>query len=569
MPVRLAFVDDPARLADVPEGFAVVALDPFVAIAAPDAVPVDAHLDDMEVEALGEQTLERVDAICDALDVAAGAAPESGTPSVTARWRFQELKTVYDGMLTMGLGAVRVARALHADEALLLARPGSLAAAVLPVALESIGVVTRTSAGGAAAVPAAPGPSLGVRVAAARTRVRRMWRPRRPRVLCLDSAYSVPAIAAALRARGADVLLWLPPPRTPRRGRPPDLSGLEPLFQLAGLDLWPAVHDRLRSFVELGLAADDAALCAAEAAVRRDRPDVLLGSVYAAPVAKAAAAAARAAGVPTVAARHGELGTQALPLMVFNDLDVVDWVLCWGAWEARFGEHYGPRPVRAEIVGAPMIEQAAAEAPGRLESRRRLDLGDEETVVLFAPNALSGDAWFAGRRAPLDLGHVRHQVALLEELLSLDGVRVVVKEHPQWAGAGPLDAWARSTGAHAAFVRDRPFAELVHLADALVLDFPSTTLVQALHGSSRLYVVRHPITVWEPGVVEHLERYGVRFVSPPRLAAELRADLEAGVLTTPATYPQEAREPLVASGPGTAAERAADAIVRIAGGDAG
>lgn len=544
MSARLAFVEDQARLNEVPPGFDIVALDPFVALAAPSAISLDAHLDDTELEALGEVTFERVDAVCAAMDA-------------SARWHMQRLKELVDGLLLRALGASRLAESAGIGEVLLLVGAGSLSAEMFPPVLERAGVRVR-------ALPA-PGrpptdsarPSRGM-LAGSSTRVRRALHRRRPWILCLDDQYNLPAVRDALRARGADPLLWLPPAAR-ATSSPPRLDVvLEPLLQVAGVDLWPGVQRRLSELREHSLPADAAALRAAEIAVARDRPDALLGSTYASPLAKAAATAARAAGVPSIVMRHGELGIRDLPLMRFNDLDVVDHALCWGSWEAAFIEHRALRPVEAHVVGAPMIEESAAHAPARAALRRELGIGGRDRVAMLVTTSLSGEGWYAGRSVPFDLSHARHQIALAEALLSVDGLRVVVKEQ---ADDGPLSAWAKTTGAGSAidFIHGRPFAELVNLADVTVLDFPSTTLVQALCGTARVVVVRHPITVWEPGVLEHLERNGVRVVAPENLAETVRREHGVDV-----AYSPEALEPLSASGPGTAADRAAEAVLEIA-----
>jgi hypothetical protein len=558
----LAFVAEPHRLAEVPDGYAIVACEPSVAIEAGsrglDVLPLDARLDELELEELGAESHERVLAICERIDALCGGGSQAG-------WRFQELKTIYDGLLWQGIGARRLAEASGSDEALLLLRCDSLAASILPSVLADSGVAVRPEFAAPAGEPrrSPPRPRAADRVAAAVVGLRRRRRGPRPRVLCLDERYSIPPLAAMLRRRGADVLLWLPTPRAAGRTGACDLSPLAPLFQLSGVDLWPAAEPALRHLAAGERRADEAALQAARVAIRRDRPDVLLASTYAAPAAKAAAVAAREAGVPTVVARHGELAIRRLPVMVYNDLDVVDHVLCWGDWEAAFSGRYAPRPVRTHVVGAPMIEEAVAAAPARAEIRERLGLGDER-IVLLAPTALSGDEWFLGRRAPTDLAYVRHQIALVEELLGVGGVRLVVKEHA--TGEGPLEAWARSRGLRMTFLHGLPFVELIHAADAIVLDFPSTTLVQALHGSARVYVVRHPVTAWEPGVLEHLAHHGVQAADGAGIAAALRTDLAAGLLDASTSFPRPAREPLIASGPGTAAERAAEVVMDIGSG---
>lgn len=569
MPTALAFVDDPDRLDEVPAGHTVVAIDPFTAIAAEqrgiDTLPLDRELDDLELEEIGAESFQRVEAICAGVDEAVRRA-DPRWAGASAHWRFQELKAAYDTMLIHALCGTRLARAVAATEAALLVRGDGRAVSVMSPALAAIGVeVTVAPAAAAPSDPAGPAPSRG-RLAALRLRARRALRPRRPRVLCLDERYSVPAIAAALRARGAETLLWLPPPRRVRRAPEADLAGLAPLCRLAGVDIWPGMEETLRTLVERKLPVDDAALRSARVAVRRDRPDMLLASTFAAPTAKAAAAAAAEAGVSAVAARHGELAIRALPVMVYNDLDVADLMLCWGEWEARFVERYAPRPVRTAVVGAPMIEQDAAAAQKRADARRKLGFAEDERLVLLAPTALSGDEWFIGRRQPLDVRYFRHLVALVQELLAVEGVRIVIKEHA--VGPGPLEVWARGRkDLPLTFLRGR-FSEHLNLADAMVLDFASTTLVQALNGSARVYVVKHPITAWEPGVLEHLDRFGVRVLPAERLGDALRDDVEAGLLDAPVVHPRDAIAPLLATGPEPAAERAAAALMATGPGDA-
>lgn len=546
---RLAFVDNPSRLSEVPEGFTVVALTPAVLVAA-DAVPFDAEVDELELERLGEETLDRIFSACDVLDELTGQAPAS------TRWRLQELKAFYDGALLHALAAVRLAARYAASEALVLAQTGSIAAAVLPSTLADAGVATE-------GVHASALPVVDVRarrLAGARMGIRRALRRRRPRILCLDEGYALPDIRDELRQRGADVILWLPPPRRAPIGALPDLARLAPLFRIAGLDVWSAVEPRLRAAVQ-ALRQDHAAFQASRAAIRRDRPDALLASTYAAPAAKAAAAAARAAGVPTIVCRHGELPLRTLPLAPFQDLDVVEWSLCWGRWEAHYVARHAPGVVRTLVVGSPLIERGVAAALERPVARNELGLDDGDLGILLVPTGFSGDGWFAGRRAPPDLTYLRHQISVVEQCIGVGDCRVVVKEHTR--DRGVLEDWAARGELPVSFVRGRQFSELVHGPDAVVLDFPSTTLVQALRGKARIYVVKHPVTLWEPGVVEHLESWGVTFVDVPELGDRLRADVERGLLGGPVSYPPEAYEPLCAGGDGAAAERAADAVLHI------
>ena len=49
------------------------------------------------------------------------------------------------------------------------------------------------------------------------------------------------------------------------------------------------------------------------------------------------------------------------------------------------------------------------------------------------------------------------------------------------------------------------FGSMIHLADAVVMDTPATSLVQVLQGSARVYVY-NTCYHWEPGILEVLQR---------------------------------------------------------------
>lgn len=553
--MRLAFLDDPSRLRAVPRGYGLVAATPAVELAAERAghswTRFEDHVDAAALEEDGRQTYDALMAACDAIDRL------HGLPA-SAHWHFRALKIAVDGVRSRGLATANLVSDTQATEALLLLREGSIAFDVLRAALPLLGVDVRVEATSGAASARRVRSS---RLRALASQMRRRRATGKPIVGLVDELYAMPAIAGELRARGADVRLFVPRPTGVPAPSETGLEELRPLFNLGQLDLFAAAEARLRGVLGRDLPHSAAVFLGAEAEVARLEPDVLFGSVFAAARTKAIAAAARAAGVPVVVLRHGELGLRHILLSPLQDLDAVDLELCWGSFEQAYVERHALRKVRTLVVGSPTVDAEGSLAPLRAEIRSRLDIGEREQVVLYVPTDVSGDEWVTGNRVPSDSDHVRHQRSVLAALVETR-MLPVVKLHPA-PDDGALEAWARDAIPRVRILREERFAELIHLADAVLLDFPSTSLVQALRGSARIYIVEHPLSVWEPGVREHLADHGVDFVDVADLGAQLRADAEQGKLG-PLTYPQKAREPLSASGEGTAAARAAEAALEVA-----
>lgn len=554
---RLVLVDDPARLTQAPRGHGLVALSPAVELAAERAgaswTRLEEYVDWREVEADGAETYARLLEACDVLD-------RSLEAPVSTRWHFRALKIVVDGFRLRALAGTELVARTQPREALLLVRRGSLALEALGTVLAQRGVSVRVETAAVEAVETEPHRS---RLRGVLPR-RRAKRRDAPLVGLVDSLYGIPPVADELRARGADVRFVVPRPAVARRVEPIDFAGCEELrslFVLDGVDLFAAAEPRLRALLAEDLRRSTAMFAAARAELERLRPDVLLGSVYAAPGAKAAAAAARELGIPVAVSRHGELGLRDVALAPHQDLDAVDVTLCWGAFEEAFVRRHRPRALDTLVVGAPSIDVDEANAPARAEIRARLEIAERESVVLYVANDVSGDEWVTGYRQPFDSDYVRHQRAILAGLVETR-MLPVLRPHPS-PDDGALEAWAREAIPRLRVVREHPFPALIHLADAVVLDFPSTSLVQALRGSARIYVIDHPLCRWEPDVREHLAAHDIALVTAAELGAKLRADADLGLIR-PTSYPPEAREPFSASGEGTAAQRAAEAILRLA-----
>lgn len=553
-----AVVELAGDLDRVPPGLRLVAATPEAVVECAlrgfEAESLEDALDPVEVEELGANWFEVIGALCSRLDELAGDEP----PRTPGRWHFYRLKVLHDGARVRSLAISRWLDRTEPTSVLSFAT-GSSWDRALVCELAARGVVHERR-------PSTPGSRL-LTALPLRTRVlrtlRRLTAPRRPRVLAVDYDYSIPFVARELRRLGRPVaLLELPgpssSPRTDTWLAVQEDEQARGAFVWDGVDHWSAVCDELRQVVETECAAAAARFDAADERFRRIRPDALLLSMGAQGSERAVCAAATSLGIPVIVSRHGEMGMRRVPMVAHQELAEVSHELCWGRWEADWIRGHVDRAVDARVVGSPYGE-LAANAPSRKRARRRLGIASEEKTVLYLPQLLDGEHWYLSRRAPTDSVHLRQQLLVLHALAAQTRFRPLVKEHPAVPEPSLLARWAEhELPGRIRFLYGRTFAQLVQLADAVVIDYPSTALVQALFGSARIIVTDDPISVWEPGVREHLEANGVAFVPPGELVAGLETlDLRHG------GYSRAVREPLLASGSGSAAERVARAVVAI------
>lgn len=562
--MRLAFVDGPADARAAPAGATVVAVGARAQVALgragvaylrPETWLPYAGLEDgpLDTFATFDALAARLDDLA-ALDIPAIAAHrlKPGT------WDPIYVKALLD--LTR-LRVLQVASILDAERpSEVISFPGTDSLArVVPVVARARGIPHRTLDPVAPDAPARRRASLRSRIAG---RLRRGARTetagRGPAVLCLDTEYSVPAIADALRGMGfataAHHPVWphaaTPLPRAAAAAGSDDV--VRTAFVVDGIDVWPAVEAPLLDLLGRNAAVVANEHARATDALRMHRPVAVITSMAAVVGQKAACNAARTAGVPVFVARHGELGMRDVELVARQDVASVDAALCWGAWEETWVHEQAPA-VATFVTGAPMIESRVGAPLRRAEARRVLGIDPATPVALYVPTALSYEEWYASHRAADDSTYFAEQMQMVMRLREL-GWRVVVKDHPFHRPSALELRLEGEPGIDVVFAPSH--AQLIHLADLTVLDAPSTTLAEALFGSAAIVAVDNPVFRWRPGVREHLIAHGVQFVTADAL------DIRPGDVT-PAPYGREAREPIVSVTEEDAAVRAARAVAGV------
>ncbi len=617
MEKRIAFVEVPGQLPEVPEGYGLVALSPGVELALDREKRAYTRPEDyiapLADEQWGLENYPRVEALCARLDEILGKRDEAAAEGQLrpAFWSLFFIKQVFDLFSIRSLELYHLLKLENPERILYFERekPGpdtewlhpreSAYAAVLDVLAPRMAIAGERRA----AVPEPPPPPPRKRFTFKRLRdsLRYRWKQalrltRRPvpqevvcRALCLDYGYSLPWILEELEKRRGDFFVWredgvitrgagapalrLDPARDLPEEQAVELlrafasdSRIRELAVVEDIDLWPLLEPRLRTWLRRTVPRIIQDYKNALRVIRELRPDVVLTSMGHAPRQKAIGWAARERGIPPVISRHGEQFMRAYPRFVNGDPETVDWFLCWGRWEEKWLYRYKRREIHPLIVGSPMIEEGARHSPSRARARRKAGLPRRAKIALYVPTLFSGNEFYMGDRQANDSDYFRDGKMILRALLGLEGWRVAVKEHPnQWDSI--WESWRQTLpeARRMTVIRSLRFIDCLHLADLVVLDAPSTTLVQALLGSSYVYIADHPIYQWEPGVLDYFHKHGITVCRVDELAGRLRSDELAGKFNRPADY-RECLEPLLYRGKpgGGAAARAASAILDIA-----
>lgn len=245
--------------------------------------------------------------------------------------------------------------------------------------------------------------------------------------------------------------------------------------------------------------------------------------------AKTVAETARAAGIPVVVVPHGEIGTHQVRIQYYNDLVSADWYCVAGEGVARHVNGNYPQATRSVVVGSPMLDALANRAPSREALCRRFGLDPRRRIVLYNLTCLDGSFRYLTWRQPSD----SRQYEIHQRIVGLFGacpdLQFVVKPHPaRGSRASPIEDQIHESGpANAMVLAEPPFDSLIHLADAFVIDCPSTSLLQMCATDTPIYVFTEWFR-WDPEALEALRKRAFVSADLDEFCRVLSGDLASG-----------------------------------------
>ena len=403
-------------------------------------------------------------------------------------------------------------------------------------------------------------------------------------VVLLQDGHDVGALAPVLRRR-LPCVRWTDAPVEPDRsvldvatrlraawGAVTTMADVRDAFRVDGADFWPVVEGRMRRFWEDIVPAMWGHYRAAHRLMSAQRPAIVVASYAEAPWQAPTLEAARALGIPTAIYQHGGmLGVCELPVFRDTDRRVADHMLVYGDGVKAYlddddARHATPRATSI-VVGSARLDALRRRAPSAARRFARSVPRLRRPVVLYIAEQLRGNAHYLNCNGYPDVSFHELQARFIALFREFPAIRFLYKVFADHVPNPIPDAAAGAPNIEMVGLLERRVTTLMWDADLIVLDMPSTALLECL-------LTPNPIVVFADARSLRMREEAKRLLrrrctlaeTPDAFLAEVRRMLEARAFA-PLARPDDAflRAYGTHLNDGRAAERAADAICRLAG----
>ena len=255
-----------------------------------------------------------------------------------------------------------------------------------------------------------------------------------------------------------------------------------------GIDFLPVLEERIRYMIEQLTPVCLSVYQKYSRMIKARGVKALAASTLSTCIGHSVSKAAQNARIPVITWQHGAYGAAPNPMLSYNDLMSSDVYFTFGvgvvkrftASAKRWGTILTP-------IGSAMLDQSlGGSCP---PNTTKLLLG-KKTVLYITTNYYQNDYYVHLPPAFSDNRFWRVQSAILDALGHNNDCDIIVKYHPNPIyRAPPLHSYAQEKGLNnCRFLKDESFTELLQIADIIVIDWPSTTLLQALTTSKPIFV---------------------------------------------------------------------------------
>lgn len=205
--------------------------------------------------------------------------------------------------------------------------------------------------------------------------------------------------------------------------------------------------------------------------------------------------AARSLGIPVIMYQHGGfVGACQNLAWDLTDLWQADYELCYGEGVSTYFEKrsasYEPRLAKSIPIGSARLDHVRHRRPQRREAIRKSLRGDDSRpLVLYVPTAFCGPYRNLLRDSYSDVAYFELQQRVLDVFRSACHVRLIYKAFKGTYLADLVPEIIKHTVPNGVVIDNISLTDLVWAVDAVIVDFPSTGLLEVL-------MTRKPVLVY-------------------------------------------------------------------------
>ena len=260
------------------------------------------------------------------------------------------------------------------------------------------------------------------------------------------------------------------------------------LFVIDDVDLWPVVREAVQAFVIERIPNYAREVILFARGLQDIGPAVFL-SVVSLGVWELYANVARGLGIPAVSLQHGgTFGYTELPIVEHTDLYSPAYFLVYGTGtvagleERDLHAHCLPGSPRAQpvAVGSPALDSVKQQYR-RVASVQSISKAGANRRAMYVTNTLLGDLRYFSYHLYPDIAYWRLQRQVVELCSRFPGIELILKLYPRDWLSSPLEQWVKKQGfRNCRIIRETPFSGVLPQTDLFILDYPTTTLLEAL-----------------------------------------------------------------------------------------
>lgn len=304
-------------------------------------------------------------------------------------------------------------------------------------------------------------------------------------------------------------------------------SAFQQPFRDCGFDAYGFARSGLEHFITRVVPDTLRYYLAGRASIRRGGYRAVLAP--AAMRATALLAAARAERVPVVIYQHGGfVGTCEHLIWDFADLAHADRLITYGDGVKTYFEErkrrWPHRTAEIAVAGSARLDAQvdASSARERAGLRGRLEADPARRLVLYVATFTSGYSRMIAAESYPETLCFRRQVDVMDLMRGCAGVTFIFKPYSDRDSRMIQEMLVRRGVANCRIVSDMPLLDLMQVADAIAVEFPSTALLEAA-------VSGKPLAVYVDRESLRLEPAAASALHEGAIVAETHADFLAAI----------------------------------------